>query len=100
MQLTLLFKKVQSYFTKKPVAVGFGISTDDEVRLKTDPTAKLASGADRLWFYKAREDLGAFEIKNVIVNRDNSVIYHVYHPDTDQEFRVNKPFFEFVFVPI
>ena len=100
MSIGLIFKKVRSYFMKKPVAAGYGLSCDEGVHLKVDPTAKLACEPGKLWFYKTRTDLGAFEIKRVIVNRDNSIVYHVYHPDSDQEFCVSKSFFEFVFDPI
>jgi hypothetical protein len=96
----MLFKQFRSYFTKKPVAAGYGLSCDDGIHLKVDPTAKLAANPGKLWFYKTRADLGAFEVKRVIVNRDNSITYHVYHADSDQDFYVGKKFFEFVFDPI
>ena len=101
MKLSMWFKKIRSYFTSKPIPVGYGLSCDESIHLKVDPSAKLSTAEPgKLWFYRVRDDLGAFEVQSVVINRDGSMSYVVYHPDTDQYFKVKKNFYDLLFEPI
>lgn len=93
MSILMTLKRWVSYVSPFPVFKGYGFTIDDTVVPKRPDLPNL----NNLIFYTTRQDLGAFELRQVISKQDDKISYVIYHIDTGQEFKMNKKWFEFFF---
>lgn len=88
--------RLLSYFTFRPIHKGFGTTTEtsDKVLVKKDPDVIDLS---KPIFFKVRDDLGPFEIRQITSKNDGSVMYVVYNSLNERTFKVRKQWFDFLF---
>lgn len=89
------FLRLLSHFTFKPIAHGYGVTTEasEAFSLKSDPDVPKLQN---LVFYKLRQDVGPFEIRSI--KEDNGKIsFIVYNSMNDRSLKINKQWFEFLF---
>jgi len=78
--------------------VKYRVTTDDSVSWEQDPTDP---DPNELRFYRLKEDLGAFEIQQVVYRRGTQEAMVVIHnPAHEATFALSKKWFEYLFEPI
>lgn len=96
MSISQRLLRLLSYFTFRPIHKGFGttVETTEAISVKKDPDVIDLS---KPIFFKARADLGPFEIRQIITKDDGSVTYVVYNSLNERTFKVKKQWFDFFF---
>ena len=98
MSLKIALLKIVSRFTKKPIDVGFTVSTDTDL---TVPAALVTKGVDGTnttlgRYFKLKEAFGPFEFVGFIKSGETN-LYQLRHCYTGETFNLTKTMFELLF---
>lgn len=95
-------KKVVSFGTNKPIEIGIGVSTDDNVQLPVstdvEKLEEVAQENIRAYgrFYKLQHTLGLFELVG-LVKSDEKTLYKIRNIKTGEEVQLDVKTVEFLF---
>ena len=90
------FRRWLSYFTFGPIYKGYGTTTQPSDLLSVATDIDIVD-INQATFFKIRQDLGPFEVRQVITKEDNTTVYVVYNTVNDRTFEMSKQWFNFFF---
>lgn len=92
-------KKAISFFTDRPIDRGIGVSTDSTIHFKKMPEVVIPNTSLSKYTvkYGLRDNLGQFELVDIIRRIDGTECFILRHMETNEKIRMSRNIFTLLF---